>query len=107
MWNEISGTMCSTRRTEITGQPSGVQTGSSLSGADGNVSHRISTCMQSPSPKHGYSPIGELRLDLTRDLLVNRKRPRRVDGLGRLGETSVLVANGHPVFCQQSVQPGV
>ena len=78
MWNEINGTMCSTRRTDITGQPSGVQTGSCLSGADGDVSHRISPRMQARSLKHGYSPIGELRLDLARDLLVNWKpAPRR------------------------------
>src|SRR5437879_4992793 len=45
--------------------------------------------MQARSLKHGYSPIGELPLDLMRDLLVDRKRPRRLDGVGRLNETSL------------------
>jgi hypothetical protein len=94
-------------KTGVTGQLSGVQNGSSLSGADGNVSHRISPRMQARSPKHGYSPIGELRLHLTRDLLVNRKLPPHLDAVVRFGKTSIRIANGHPVFCQQSVQPGV
>ncbi len=62
------------------------------------MSHWISPRIQAGSLKHGNSPIGELLLDLTRDLLVNRKRPRRFDGVGRLGEMSVLIANGHICF---------
>src|SRR5215471_128634 len=63
--------------------------------------------MQARSLKHGYSAIGELRLDLAHDLVVNRKRSRRLDGVGRLHETSILVPNRHPVLCQESVQAGV
>jgi hypothetical protein len=63
--------------------------------------------MEARSLKHGYSPIGELGLDLTHDLVVNRKRSRRLHGVGRLHETSIPIPNGHPVFCQESVQAGV
>lgn len=63
--------------------------------------------MQARSLKHGHSPIGELRLDLTRDLLVNRKLPSHLDAVVRFDKTPVRIANGHAVFCQQGVQPGV
>jgi hypothetical protein len=63
--------------------------------------------MLTRSLKHRYGPIGELRLELSHDLVVNRKRPRRLDGVGRLNETSILIPNGHPVFCQEGVQAGV
>src|SRR5215467_11495082 len=67
--------------------------------ADSDVSHRISPHMQARLLEHGYRPIGELRLDLTHDIVVNGKRLRRLDRVGRLNETSVLIPNRHLVFC--------
>ena len=55
----------------------------------------ISPRMQARSLKHRYSPIGELRLDLTHDLVVNRKCSRRLDGFGRLNQASILIPSGH------------
>jgi hypothetical protein len=62
---------------DVTGQFNGVQNDDAYQ-ADGDVPHGISPRMQARSLKHGYSPIGELGLDLTHDLVVHRKRPRRL-----------------------------
>jgi hypothetical protein len=85
MRNEIGGPGAQAVKTDVSGQLKGVQNDDACQAPTAMCPTRISPRMQARSLKHRYSPIGELRLDLTHDLVVNRKCSRRLDGIGRTG----------------------
>ena len=73
----------------------------------GDVTYQIAPGVETCALEDGDGAIGELRFDLSRDCLVSRKHARQVDGVRRVGEESVGIANCDFVLRQERVQPDV